>query len=226
MAKEKEPSSIGISHDAEVHDARPRGGVDRHADDGGVGAHDRVAVAVTDLEREHDVLGRVERLELDPDGEVVARCACRARCCHPRRPGGRSGTGPAARRRAARRLSKRLGRRRHRDERRVDDRHAGALGHEALPEDAGRFAGLALGDELAVAEHHPAVADAAHGVGRVRHQQDGAPLPLELVDPVEALALEALVADGQHLVDHEDVGVHVHGDGEARAARTCPTSRT
>ena len=53
-------------------------------------------------------------------------------------------------------------RRRDGDEGRVDDRHAGALGHQALPEDAGRLAGLALGHQLAVAEHDPPVADGAH----------------------------------------------------------------
>ena len=53
------------------------------------------------------------------------------------------------------------------------------------------------------------------GVGRVRDQQDGAALALELLHPVDALALEALVADGQHLVDHQDVGVDVDGHGEA-----------
>ena len=49
----------------------------------------------------------------------------------------------------------------------------------------------------------------------VRDQQDGPPLLLELLDPADALALEALVTDGQDLVDHQDVGVHVHGDREA-----------
>ena len=43
------------------------------------------------------------------------------------------------------------------------------------------------------------------------------PSSLELVDPVEALALERLVADRQHLVDEQHVGVDVHGDREAEA---------
>ena len=34
-------------------------------------------------------------------------------------------------------------------------------------------------------------------------------------DPVQALALEGLVADGEDLVDEEDLGVGVHGHGEA-----------
>ena len=33
-------------------------------------------------------------------------------------------------------------------------------------------------------------------------------------DLVQALLLELLVADRQHLVDQEDVGIGVHGDGE------------
>ena len=40
------------------------------------------------------------------------------------------------------------------------------------------------------------------------------PSSWKLADPVHALALERLVADGQHLVDEQDVGVDVHGDGE------------
>jgi hypothetical protein len=49
----------------------------------------------------------------------------------------------------------------------------------------------------------------------VGHQQDGAAFALELLDPVDALALEPLVSDGQHLVDHQDVRVDVDGDGKA-----------
>ena len=73
-----------------------------------------------------------------------------------------------------------VGHRRHGDLGRVDDGHAPALRHEALTEDAGHLAGLALGHELPVAQHDPPVADGADGVGRVRHQEDGAPLLLEL----------------------------------------------
>ena len=75
--------------------------------------------------------------------------------------------------------------------------------------------GRALADHVAVAEHDGPVADGAHLVGRVGDQQDGAALLLEELHPVDALALEALVADGQHLVDDQDVGVDVDGHGEA-----------
>ena len=49
------------------------------------------------------------------------------------------------------------------------------------------------------------------------HDHDGAAFVLELVDAVEALALERLVADGQHLVDEQHVGVDVHRDRETEA---------
>ena len=49
------------------------------------------------------------------------------------------------------------------------------------------------------------------------HEHDRAAFVLELVDPVEALALEGLVADREHLVDEQHVGVDVDGDREAEA---------
>ena len=42
------------------------------------------------------------------------------------------------------------------------------------------------------------------------------PSSLELLHPVEALLLEALVADGEHLVDEQDVGLDVDRHGEAQ----------
>ena len=47
-----------------------------------------------------------------------------------------------------------------------------------------------------MAEYDATVADTAHGVGGVGYQEDGAALLLELLDPVDALALEPFVADG------------------------------
>ena len=61
--------------------------------------------------------------------------------------------------------------------------------------------GQRLADDVTVAQHDGPVADRAHLVGRVGDQQDGAALVLEDLHPVDALALEALVADRQHLVD-------------------------
>ena len=43
------------------------------------------------------------------------------------------------------------------------------------------------------------------------------PSRLELMDAVQALLLEALVADGEHLVDEKHVGLDVHRHGEAEA---------
>ncbi len=78
--------------------------------------------------------------------------------------------------------------------------------------------GLARGghaDEASgVDDGHP-VADLAHDVGSVRDDDDRPAFLLELMDPLHALLLEALVSDGQHLVDEEDVRVDVDGDGEA-----------
>ena len=41
------------------------------------------------------------------------------------------------------------------------------------------------------------------------------PAALEVADPAEALLLERLVADGEHLVEQQHVGLHVHRDREA-----------
>ena len=49
------------------------------------------------------------------------------------------------------------------------------------------------------------------------HDQDRLAVVLELADPLHALGLERLVADGDDLVDQQDVGIHVDRDGEAEA---------
>ena len=49
------------------------------------------------------------------------------------------------------------------------------------------------------------------------HQHDRHALAAQLVDVLEAPALEALVADGHDLVEQQDLGLHVHGDREAQA---------
>jgi len=50
----------------------------------------------------------------------------------------------------------------------------------------------------------------------VRHEHDADALAAQRVEVVEAPALELLVADGDDLVDHEDVGFDVHRHGEAQ----------
>ena len=52
---------------------------------------------------------------------------------------------------------------------------------------------------------------------RVRHDDDRASLGAEVGEPLVAPPLELLVADGQHLVDEQDVGVDVDGHREAEA---------
>ena len=51
----------------------------------------------------------------------------------------------------------------------------------------------------------------------VADEHDRAPVPAELVDLLGAPALEALVADREHLVDQQHLGLDVGGDGEAEA---------
>ena len=46
------------------------------------------------------------------------------------------------------------------------------------------------------------------------YENDRATLALKLADLIHALALECFVADGQHLIDKQDVGVGVHRDRE------------
>ena len=46
-------------------------------------------------------------------------------------------------------------------------------------------------------------------------QEDRLAAAPELAELVEALVREAFVADGEHLVDEQHVGIDVDGDGEA-----------
>jgi hypothetical protein len=51
----------------------------------------------------------------------------------------------------------------------------------------------------------------------VRDQENRLTATPELAELVEALVREAFVADRQHFVDEEDIGIDVDGDGEAEA---------
>ena len=67
----------------------------------------------------------------------------------------------------------------------------------------------------AALEQHRAVAEAldrAHVVGD--EQRSCGPRPCSRVELVEALLLEGGVADGEHLVDQQDVGVDLDRDRE------------
>ena len=88
-----------------------------------------------------------------------------------------------------------------------------ALG-EGFAEGADGLSGFVDVDEVAVVEHGGLVGDLADEFGGVGDEEDGAAFSLELLDPFDAFALEGFVADRQHLVDDEDFGFDVDGDGE------------
>ena len=79
---------------------------------------------------------------------------------------------------------------------------------------AGDVDGVAVLADLAVLQPDGPVAQRLHLAQAVGHQHDGDALAAQLVDVVEAAALEALVADRDHLVEQEDLRVHVDGDRE------------
>jgi hypothetical protein len=69
--------------------------------------------------------------------------------------------------------------------------------------------------ELALAQQHSALAQPFDLSRVVRDEDDRAAALLELEHLAEALPLECLVADGEHLVEQEHVGVEVRRDREA-----------
>jgi hypothetical protein len=73
---------------------------------------------------------------------------------------------------------------------------------------------LAVEHELAVVEHEHASAERGHGVHQVRDQQNGRAAFAQLEQALVALLLKASVADGQHFVDQNDVGIFRGGTGE------------
>ena len=71
---------------------------------------------------------------------------------------------------------------------------------------------LGLADQLDVAsplDQHRAIAEALDGAHVVRDEEHRLALVAHAVELVEALLLEGGVADGEHLVDQQDVGVHL-----------------
>ena len=62
-----------------------------------------------------------------------------------------------------------------------------------------------------------AVAESFDRLGVVRDEDDRPAASLDLSDLREALALEVLVADREHLVEEQHVGLDVRRDGEAES---------
>ena len=87
--------------------------------------------------------------------------------------------------------------------------------------------GIAVALHAAAVEPERLVAEPLDQAERVRDEQDRLAAPAELGELVEALVREALVADRQHLVDQQHVGIDVDRHGEAEAhvhARTSTSS--
>ena len=90
------------------------------------------------------------------------------------------------------------------------------LSGRALLVAADGLARLPLVLDAALAEKNPAIAHALERSARMRHEGDGLALALELDDPIDALALERFVSDGEHLVEQQDVRIDVYRDREPR----------
>ena len=90
-----------------------------------------------------------------------------------------------------------------------------ALSGKHAPVGDDRLVRRAVERHAAVAQQHCAVAQPFDGARVVRDEDDRAAPLLELEDLPEALALERLVADGEHLVEEEHVRLDVRRDREA-----------
>ena len=88
---------------------------------------------------------------------------------------------------------------------------------EALAKRPHRFVRSGVAHHVAILENDSSIANGPNLICRVRHKDDGAPLILELTDALDALVLESLVTDGEDLVDHEDVRIHVDRYGKTEA---------
>ena len=72
----------------------------------------------------------------------------------------------------------------------------------------------AVEDELSLLEQDRPGAEAPHRGEVVADEDDGATLLRDVAHLAEALLLELRVADGEHLVDEQDLRLEVRGDGE------------
>src|SRR5262249_31318757 len=75
----------------------------------------------------------------------------------------------------------------------------------------------ALLPRLAVMQTDGATAESLHGDYVVADEQDGPPALGGVADLAQALLLERRVADRQHLVDEQDLGFQMRGDGKGQA---------
>ncbi len=73
---------------------------------------------------------------------------------------------------------------------------------------------ISLVDHLAFMQENRSVAEFLDHLLVVRDDDHGLARFTESVDPLHALVFEHIVADGQHLVNEQHVGVHVGGHGE------------
>ena len=93
---------------------------------------------------------------------------------------------------------------------------------DVVADHAPRIAGRAF----AAVEPERFVAEAFDQGERVRDEQHRLAAAAEVAELVEALVGEALVADGQHFIDQQDVRVDVNGDGKARETHVHAESRS
>src|SRR5262249_51369536 len=77
--------------------------------------------------------------------------------------------------------------------------------------------GIARGKHLSMHEHNRLRTELSDAIELMGHDYDWPPALRKLLKPAERPLLEAEVANGQHLVDDEHVGVQVRGDREAQA---------
>ena len=68
-------------------------------------------------------------------------------------------------------------------------------------------------------QEHGAVAEALDAGHVMRHEDDRAALGLQALELAEALLLEGGIADGEHLVHQQDVGLDLHRDRERQPHR-------
>src|SRR5439155_6233198 len=92
-----------------------------------------------------------------------------------------------------------------------DPRAASVRGVEVVRDD---LRGIAVLDDLAALEPDRAVAELVDRLHVVRDEHDRAPGSTQVLHATEAALLELRVADGEHLVDEEDLRLEVRGHGE------------